>query len=168
MQTFGTPIVTSPPLTHLFPSPEVLAEADVARIGLPRKRAETIRALARAVSEGRIAFSSVDNTEEFQSRLREIPGIGDWTVQYIAMRALGDPDALPASDLGLLRSASFDHERELAQRAEAWRPWRAYAAMHFWQGTEEAEREERSPRGRTQTFVRTALSRGKVARASRP
>ena len=151
VQTFGTPIAMSPPLTHLFPSPEVLAEADVARIGLPGKRAATIRALARAVSEGRIAFSSVDNIEEFRLRLREIPGIGDWTLQYIAMRALGDPDAMPASDLGLLRNASLHHERELAQRAEAWRPWRAYAAMHFWQLTEETDHKERSSRNRTAT-----------------
>lgn len=142
----------TPPLTHLFPSPVVLAEADVARIGLPRKRAATIRALARAVSEGRIAFCSVDNIEEFQSQLREIPGIGDWTLQYIAMRALGDPDALPASDLGLLRNASLRHERDLEQRAEAWRPWRAYAAMHFWQGTEEEE--ERSSSGRPARLAR--------------
>jgi AraC family transcriptional regulator of adaptative response / DNA-3-methyladenine glycosylase II len=177
VQTFGTPIVMAAPLTHLFPSPEVLAEADVACIGLPRKRAATIRALARAVSEGRIVFSPVDNIEEFQSRLSEIPGIGDWTLQYIAMRALGDPDALPASDLGLLHGASLPHARDLAQRAEAWRPWRAYAAMHFWQGTEGNEHEERSSRDLTpspalSTLVRvspvTSGSVEKVARASRP
>jgi 3-methyladenine DNA glycosylase/8-oxoguanine DNA glycosylase len=132
------------------------------------------------VSEGRIAFSSLDNIEEFQSRLREIPGIGDWTLQYIAMRALGDPDALPASDLGLLHNASFSHERELTKRAEAWRPWRAYAAMHFWQGTNETVREDNSSKDLTPTLVRTALSPvervspvasgslEKVARASRP
>jgi AraC family transcriptional regulator, regulatory protein of adaptative response / DNA-3-methyladenine glycosylase II len=134
VQTFGAPIVTSPPLTHLFPAPEVLAEANVARMDLPRKRAETIRALARAVCEGRIAFDSITNVEHFQSRLRELPGIGNWTAQYIAMRALGDPDAFPASDLGLLRGASLPGERELAHRAESWRPWRAYAAMYLWQG----------------------------------
>lgn len=160
-RTFGTRINASPALTHLFPTAEVLAEADVAVIGLPRKRAETIRALARAVSEGRIDFGSVDNIEEFRSRLKEIPGIGEWTVQYIAMRALGDPDALPAGDLGLLHGASLHHERELAQRAEAWRPWRAYAAMYLWQGTEEKEHEQRASRDRTTAVVRsTAISRG--------
>jgi AraC family transcriptional regulator of adaptative response / DNA-3-methyladenine glycosylase II len=75
--------------------------------------------------------------EDFQTRLRELPGIGDWTAQYIAMRALGDPDAFPASDLGLLRASSLGNQLELAERAEAWRPWRAYAAMYLWQGTEE-------------------------------
>jgi AraC family transcriptional regulator of adaptative response / DNA-3-methyladenine glycosylase II len=118
VQTFGIRMNPRPPLTHLFPRPEVLAEADVARIGLPRRRAETIRDLARAVSQGRIIFSSVATVEDFQSRLRERLGIGTWTAQYIAMRALGDPDAFPASDLGLLRGASLRRERELAQRRE--------------------------------------------------
>jgi AraC family transcriptional regulator of adaptative response / DNA-3-methyladenine glycosylase II len=137
VRTFGTPIGASPPLTHLFPSPEVLAEADIARIGLPKRRAETICALARAVTEGRIDFSSVVHVEEFRRHLRELPGIGDWTSQYITMRALGDPDAFPAGDLGLLRGASLSNARELTQRAESWRPWRAYAAMYLWQGTDE-------------------------------
>jgi AraC family transcriptional regulator, regulatory protein of adaptative response / DNA-3-methyladenine glycosylase II len=138
VRAFGTPISGGPPpLTHLFPSPQDLAEADIARVGLPQKRAETIRALARAVHDGRIVFSSVANIEVFQSRLCELPGIGCWTAQYIAMRALGDPDAFPGSDLGLLRSASMSNERELAQRAESWRPWRAYAAMYLWQGAEQ-------------------------------
>jgi 3-methyladenine DNA glycosylase/8-oxoguanine DNA glycosylase len=70
-------------------------------------------------------------------RLRELPGIGDWTAQYIAMRALGAPDAFPASDLGLLRGAAIDNARDLARRSEAWRPWRAYAAMYLWQGPPE-------------------------------
>lgn len=137
VQTFGTPLHTGPLLTHLFPAAEVLAEADVARIGVPRKRAESIRAFARAVREGQIVFSSVENVDEFQARLCELPGIGDWTAQYIALRALGEPDAFPASDLGLLRSMSLHDERELARRAEAWRPWRAYAAMYLWQGSDE-------------------------------
>jgi AraC family transcriptional regulator, regulatory protein of adaptative response / DNA-3-methyladenine glycosylase II len=154
VRTFGTPITATPPLTHLFPTAEVLAEADVACIGLTRKRAETIRALALAVSEGRIDFGSVANVEEFQSRLCELAGIGNWTAQYVAMRALGDPDAFPASDLGLLRGASLTNERELAQRAENWRPWRAYAAMYLWQGDGQARKHKdqssshQIPRGR--------------------
>ena len=134
VRTFGTTITTGIPLTHLFPTPEALAEADVARIGLPKKRAETINALARAVSDGRIVFTPIANVDDFQTRLRELPGVGNWTAQYIAMRALGDPDAFPASDLGLLRASSSPNERELARRAESWRPWRAYAAMYLWQG----------------------------------
>ena len=82
------------------------------------------------------------NLEEFQSRLCELPGIGNWTAQYIAMRALGDPDAFPAGDLGLLRAASLSNERDLIRHAERWRPWRAYAALYLWQadGALEASR----------------------------
>jgi AraC family transcriptional regulator of adaptative response / DNA-3-methyladenine glycosylase II len=149
VQTFGAPLLSVAPLTHLFPSAEVLAEADVAVIGLPRKRAESIRALARAVIDGRVVFSSVKNVDALQARLCELPGIGDWTAQYIAMRALGEPDAFPASDLGLLRSLSLDDECEVARRAEAWRPWRAYAAMYLWQGTDELNSETSEDRGAT-------------------
>ena len=66
------------------------------------------------------------------ARLREIPGIGEWTAQYVAMRALGEPDAFPPGDLGLLRALGLPGARELQQRAEAWRPWRAYASMYLW------------------------------------
>jgi len=138
---FGTPVGTDPRLTHLFPTPEALADADVARIGLPQKRAETIRALARAVCERRISLQSVDNIEQFHMQLRAIPGIGDWTAQYIAMRALAEPDAFPVGDLGLLRGASVDNPSQLAERAEVWRPWRAYAAMYLWQVPEKSPRE---------------------------
>jgi AraC family transcriptional regulator, regulatory protein of adaptative response / DNA-3-methyladenine glycosylase II len=141
VQAFGTQITASNSLTHLFPTAEVLADADVAGIGLTKRRAETIRLLARAVSEGRINFGAVHNVEEFQSALRAIPGIGSWTADYIAMRALEDPDAFPAADLGLLRGASLPNERRLSQRAEAWRPWRAYAAMYLWQGTEQPRKQ---------------------------
>ena len=163
VQTFGNPLSIDPLLTHLFPAAEVLAEADVARIGLPRKRAESIRALARAVSAGRIVFSSVENVDEFQARLCELPGIADWTAQYIAMRALGEPDAFPAGDLGLLRSISLDDECELARRAEAWRPWRAYAAMYLWQESDELRseiHEERSARNLAQRPGRSIAMSG--------
>ena len=129
---FGTRISHDPPLTHLFPKPETLAEADIAQIGLPTARAETIRTLARKVALGEITFVAVQEIGEFQSRLLEIPGIGDWTVQYIAMRALGDPDAFPANDLGLMRATSLRTARDIRSRAEDWRPWRAYAAMYLW------------------------------------
>jgi AraC family transcriptional regulator of adaptative response / DNA-3-methyladenine glycosylase II len=131
--TFGRKISGAGTLTHLFPQAETLAQANLARIGLPQARAETIRSLARAVAAGRINFDWVADLEEFQSLLCALPGIGNWTAQYIAMRALGDPDAFPAGDLGLLRATPLRRERELAQRAERWRPWRAYAAMYLWQ-----------------------------------
>jgi AraC family transcriptional regulator of adaptative response / DNA-3-methyladenine glycosylase II len=148
VRAFGTPTSAVAPLTHLFPRAELLAQADVRSIGLPESRAESIRSLAHAVSEGRIRFDSVLNVEEFQARLRELPGIGNWTRQYIAMRALGDPDAFPSSDLALLRAASLHSERELTQRAEVWRPWRAYAAMYLWQGDRQANQYKRGPSSR--------------------
>jgi 3-methyladenine DNA glycosylase/8-oxoguanine DNA glycosylase len=107
-------------LTHLFPEPDVLANADLAGIGVPRPRAETIRALARAVCQKQISFDRVGDARLFLDQLREIPGFSKWAAEYVAMRALGEPDAFPSED------------RELDRRAEAWRPWRAYAAMYLW------------------------------------
>jgi AraC family transcriptional regulator of adaptative response / DNA-3-methyladenine glycosylase II len=119
-------------LTHLFPSPDALAKAMLESVGLTGARAETIRALARAVSDGKIKFEGVIDSEHFSDRLCEIPGIGAWTAQYVAMRALREPDAFPSSDLGLLRASSVSTSRELEQRSEPWRPWRAYSAMYLW------------------------------------
>lgn len=132
VSSFGKPFPAASGLTHLFPAPEVLADAKLASIGMPRARAETIRSLARAVCDGKIKFEGVVNSDAFLDRLCEIPGIGKWTAQYVAMRALGEPDAFPSSDLGLLRAMSIEYSRELENRAEAWRPWRAYAAMYLW------------------------------------
>jgi AraC family transcriptional regulator, regulatory protein of adaptative response / DNA-3-methyladenine glycosylase II len=129
---FGRPFSAASNLTHLFPPPEVLAEADLTRAGVPRVRAETIRAVARAVCDGQISFERIADTDAFLTRLCEIPGIGKWTAQYVAMRALGEPDALPAGDVGLLRALDLTSSRELEQRSEAWRPWRAYATLYLW------------------------------------
>ena len=135
---FGKPFCGPKGLTHLFPTPEVLAEAKLATIGLTASRAETIRALARAVCDGRINFAGVVDSEEFLSRLLDIPGIGMWTAQYVAMRGLGQPDAFPSTDRGLLRAMNFGSYCELEHRAEVWRPWRAYAAMYLWRsGTQQ-------------------------------
>ena len=119
-------------LTHLFPSPEALTSANLTAVGLTSARAETIRALARAVSSGKIKFEGVVGSEPFLRELCEIPGIGAWPAQYVAMRALGEPNAFPSSDLGLLRALSLSSAREVERRAEPWRPWRAYAAMYLW------------------------------------
>jgi len=110
-----------------FPSACVLAQADFAEVGLPRARAEAIRGLARAVEQGQVRFSGIVD----ENHLLALPGVGDWTVQYIAMRALGEPDAFPAGDLGLQRASGLSHKALLA-RAERWRPWRAYAASALW------------------------------------
>jgi AraC family transcriptional regulator of adaptative response / DNA-3-methyladenine glycosylase II len=132
VRSFGKPFGGASGLTHLFPPPEVLADAPLGDIGLTTARAETIRALARAVRGGKIRFEGVVESDAFLKQLREIPGIGQWTAQYVAMRALGEPDAFPSSDLGLLRALALKSFRELEHRAEAWRPWRAYAAMYLW------------------------------------
>ena len=131
-RSFGKPLASANGLTHLFPTPEVLAGANLGRVGLTERRAQTIRALARAVSDGQICFERITNSEAFLNRLCEIPGIGSWTAQYVAMRALGEPDALPTGDLGLLRALDLGSPRDLDKRVEPWRPWRAYACMYLW------------------------------------
>jgi AraC family transcriptional regulator of adaptative response / DNA-3-methyladenine glycosylase II len=124
-------------LTHVFPRPEVLADADLSSIGLPQARATTIRRLAAAVAGGALRLDASLGLEDAVARMCAIPGIGAWTAQYIAMRAPGEPDAFPASDLGLCRAVGVT-PAALAQLAEAWRPWRAYAAMHLWTAPREA------------------------------
>jgi AraC family transcriptional regulator of adaptative response / DNA-3-methyladenine glycosylase II len=109
-----------------------LANADLSRVGLTKARAATVRALSKAVHEGRIRFEGIVAPDDFLSRLCEIPGIGRWTAQYISMRALGEPDAFPSGDLGLLRALALESYPELERRSEAWRPWRAYATMYLW------------------------------------
>ncbi len=132
VSAFGRPFCTKGGLTHLFPSPEVLADANLVTVGLTNARAETIRAFARAVCDQRITFEGIAESDAFLTRLCEIPGLGPWTAQYVAMRALGEPDAFPCGDLGLLRALNLESGRELERRSQAWRPWRAYAAMYLW------------------------------------
>jgi AraC family transcriptional regulator of adaptative response / DNA-3-methyladenine glycosylase II len=123
---------------RLFPKPSLLADADLTVLGLTRERAGTIRRLARAVCDGELRLDPVAGPAEVADRLRRIRGIGDWTVQYILMRVVREPDAFPAADLGLRRAAASGPDplpaRRLLERAETWRPWRAYAAMHLWHG----------------------------------
>ena len=131
-RSYGQRISDADGLTHLFPTPEILADANLADIGLREERAETIHALARAVCDGAISFDRVIDSDAFSAQLREIPGIGCWTAQYVAMRALREPDALPTGDAGLLRALGLRTQCELEKRAEAWRPWRSYASMYLW------------------------------------
>lgn len=137
---FGTPLEDAPEgITHFFPSPEKLAASKVASIGLPAKRAEAIEEFARKVSSGELTFDGVLNVEEFQRILVEIPGVGGWTAQYIALRGLGEPDAFPSGDLALLKALGLKTVREIEARAEAWRPWRGYAALQLWQGVKDGK-----------------------------
>lgn len=140
VKTYGDPLQTArdDELAYLFPRPERLAEATLSDIGLMPNRAEAIRALAKAVRDGELVFGTGVGLEEAIERLTALPGLGSWTAHYIAMRALGEPDAFPSADLALRRAAAETKdatltEAQLRQRAEVWRPWRAYAAMYLWQ-----------------------------------
>ena len=121
-------------LTHLFPSPARLARADVAKIGMPRSRVLTIVALAEAAARDRVFFE--DEPAAVREKLLAIKGIGDWTAQYISLRALRDNDAFPSGDLGLQKALTRRNRRpstrETEARSEKWKPWRAYAALHLW------------------------------------
>ena len=118
-------------LSLVFPSAKVLAETTLT--GLPQVRASAIRSLARAFVSARVESGQID--EALLAGLAKVKGIGEWTVQYIALRALGQPDAFPVSDLVLLRVAGEGHPLTVAalrERAERWRPWRGYAAVYLW------------------------------------
>jgi len=135
---YGEPLAEpSDELTHVFPAPEALAAADLTRLGVPRARAQALIAVARAAAADPDLFGDRYELDEAVQRLRAIRGIGEWTAQYIALRQLRQPDAFPATDLGILRGFSTrigrkPEVRELLVRAENWRPWRAYAAQHLW------------------------------------
>lgn len=123
--------------SRLFPGPREVADTDLGRLGMPGARVAALKAVAQAALEDPALFTSRGSIEATTARLRAIKGIGDWTAHYIAMRACGEPDAFPASDVGLLRGAAGPggrrpSPRELLARAEAWRPWRAYAAHQLW------------------------------------
>ena len=140
-EAYGAPYPGRPGLDRLFPAPEDLVKADVALIlNMPRARGAAIRALATAVLEDPKLFAPAESLDEAVARFVAIRGIGPWTAQYIAMRALKLPDALPVGDVGLLRAldrgAGRPSPAELIARAEAWRPYRAYAAQHLWAADE--------------------------------
>lgn len=129
-------VATDAGLYRMFPTPEALAEADLSRIGLTRRRAETVRAVACALLDGQADFRAGSTLDHFVSRWTEVPGVGPWTAQYVALRALGHPDAFPSGDLVLRRAASTSEAAlsagELEKRSQAWRPWRGYAVMQLW------------------------------------
>ncbi len=137
-EQIGVPVegLTNVP-DRLFPEPQTLVRARLESLGIIRSRAQTIRNVARAAVDGSLRFDLSQDVDEYRAALLAIRGIGDWTAEYVAMRALKNPDAFPASDLGLLRAFDTpDGERlrpaALLTRAGAWRPWRAYAALLIW------------------------------------
>jgi AraC family transcriptional regulator of adaptative response / DNA-3-methyladenine glycosylase II len=122
-------------LNRVFPVPERLMRARFNNIGIVRRRIDTIKQVSSAVVTGELRFDGSMSRAEVRHALKSIKGIGDWTVEYVAMRALRDADAFPASDLGLLSAIAYPDRvtpKILVDRAEAWRPWRAYAAMLLW------------------------------------
>jgi AraC family transcriptional regulator of adaptative response / DNA-3-methyladenine glycosylase II len=123
-------------ITHVFPTPEAMMDGDIASLGMPGARGRALASLARTVAQNPDLLSRRNTLMEAVLALRSLPGIGEWTAQYIAMRELREPDAFPAADVGLMRAMGSGGKRpsaeELAHRAEAWRPWRAYAAAHLW------------------------------------
>jgi AraC family transcriptional regulator of adaptative response / DNA-3-methyladenine glycosylase II len=142
----GTPLAADGPLDGpagrpgprvVFPGPDVLAEADLAGLGLTTARQRTLRGLAAATASGRLTLDPGADPGEIAARLAELPGIGPWTIGYILMRAAADPDAFPEADLGLRRALA--RLGVPAGHPARWRPWRAYAAMHLWTWPEQAQ-----------------------------
>ena len=124
-----------PALTRLFPGAAAVAGADLTNIGMPGRRVDTLKRFAAGVADGTIRLEPSGSPDETVRALCAVPGIGPWTAEYIALRALGEPDAFPAGDLGLrkaLGSGAPASERDVAAMSEAWRPWRGYAAMYLW------------------------------------
>jgi AraC family transcriptional regulator of adaptative response / DNA-3-methyladenine glycosylase II len=149
----ATPIETPwPELRRLFPAPEVLAAAEgdaLGQLGIVRQRQAAIVAIARAVAERPGATARGADVQATLAALKELPGIGDWTAQYIAMRALRWPDAFPAGDVALHKALGVQQSRQPAREAEAasqaWKPWRSYAVVRAWSGTLERPAEVRQP-----------------------
>ncbi len=133
-------------LTHTFPSADVLAGADLNGLGIVGQRIAAIQALAAKVAGNQLAFDGVLETSAFVKAICEIKGIGEWTAHYIALRVLNDPNAFPHSDLILRRAAAPEGEtlkaKQLLQRAEAWRPWRAYAVILLWKHYQQTVRDK--------------------------
>ncbi|MES2957063.1 MAG: AlkA N-terminal domain-containing protein [Pseudomonadota bacterium] len=126
-------------LTRLFPSARQLAHAsaeDIGTLGIVRQRVGALQALAREVQAGRIGLHRGAPLDSTLDALRALPGVGEWTVQLIAMRALAWPDAFPASDIGVMNALGTRDLKVVAAQAEAWRPWRSYAVMRLWQSLE--------------------------------
>jgi len=123
-------------LTRTFPAADALARVDHAELAMPRSRARTLTGLGSALASGELVLGRERDPQATRAALLALPGIGPWTADYVAMRALGDRDAFPATDLGVRHAARAlglpDAARELTTRAEAWRPYRAYAVHHLW------------------------------------
>jgi AraC family transcriptional regulator of adaptative response / DNA-3-methyladenine glycosylase II len=141
------------PLTHLFPGPAAVAGLEPGEIGLPAARHGALVGLARALERGEITLDPGADRDETQRLLLSLKGVGPWTASYVAMRALGDPDALLTTDLGVRKAlARLGHRgdpRSVEALAGRWRPWRSYAVQHLWAGLEDAPTKKRERREET-------------------
>ena len=136
VQRLGSPVpgLADLGLTHTFPPAAVVADDDLDGIGLTGARVQALRSFAVAVRDGEVRLDGSVTLDEFVASVTVLPGLGDWTAQYLALR-LGEPDAFPAGDLGLrkaLANGTVPSARDVEARAEAWRPWRAQAAIQLW------------------------------------
>jgi AraC family transcriptional regulator of adaptative response / DNA-3-methyladenine glycosylase II len=136
VERFGEPLATPwTALSRLFPAPQVMAQASgdaLGQLGIVRQRQAAIVALAQAVAQGRLALDGNPDVPATVAALKALPGIGDWTAQYIAMRALRWPDAFPAGDVALQKALGVASEREAERVSQAWKPWRSYAVVRAW------------------------------------
>ncbi len=162
---WGSPVDAGAGLDRLFPTPAQLKAAPLEEAGIVRSRAGAIRALAQAVCDGTLVFDA----DTCLDALRAIPGIGEWTAQYVAMRALNEPDAFLCGDLVLRRMAGDCSSRELDAEAERWRPWRAYAVLLLWQSATDLDTTTRRMRHAQVDSTRRDRrgARGLVAAAAR-
>ena len=134
-EAHGDPVETPFGLNRVFPAAERIAALSydrIARLGMPGARAKTVIGIARAIADGKLELRPNADVEATLEKLRALPGIGEWTAQYLAMRALAWPDAFPHTDLGVMRALGEKNPRRVLERGEAWRPWRAYAVLHLW------------------------------------
>lgn len=137
VEALGSPVATPcEGLTHLFPTAQQLAQAsaeEIGRLGIVRQRVSALQAVAQEVAHGRLVLDRGAALEPTLNALRALPGVGEWTVQVIAMRALAWPDAFPATDIALLKALHTRDARAAEHQSAAWKPWRAYAVMRLWQ-----------------------------------
>ncbi|HEX4245985.1 MAG TPA: DNA-3-methyladenine glycosylase, partial [Acidimicrobiales bacterium] len=133
----GTPIDDGEGgLTHLFPQPVDLVDVDPESLAMPRTRRRALLGLVGALTEGRADLGAGTDWQEARAQLASLPGLGPWTIETIALRALGDPDAFPLTDLGVRAAARAlgldERPAALVARSTRWRPWRAYATQYLW------------------------------------
>jgi AraC family transcriptional regulator of adaptative response / DNA-3-methyladenine glycosylase II len=169
VKTFGRRLqVSIPGLSYLFPQPEILAEANLEGIGIPAQQAQTVAALAKAVMAGRLTFDSVKGARNTTTQLHTLLGLEEDTSAYIAMRALGDPDAFSCKSLAFRRALASHRNpvssEEVSRIFEGYRPWRAYAAMHHWTSMQQTARQTALPGTSRNSNARSIRRRSTVFR----